>query len=552
MSGLVGQKIDVYEIVRLLGKGGMGEVYEARHTLIGRTCAIKVLSPDENMTEELLARMVREARAASMLGHPNIVQIYDFRMDSSGRFFMAMELLEGRSLADLMSEHHTFTSKIAASITLQILSALAAAHAKGVVHRDLKPDNIFLATDSTGNAKVKLLDFGISKFTSKVAGDMRLTQTGAVLGTPYYMSPEQAEGRKDLDTRSDLWSCGTILYEMVTGRVPFYGESYNQVMAAILMKPYTPPRCIAADLEPGFERIIMKAMEKDPENRYASASEFFKDLLPYHSAEEIRVGSLVLMPPYTGTNPVMSFERMVAAASSQPFDPEDSSPVPLESILVNPPSVQVGAGNAGKAHITFKDGEARNRSLFKVLLAATGGLAFVGAIVASIIIFSTSSQKQETSVGSSGKFLSADKPAPSDLSLPEDGGFQQEQETGGDPGESSESTETIDPVQVEDPRETDHPAKGGLKEMHLELVGLPKNARVVLDDEPVDPPIKMDADGKIRCVKVWGRNRGFFEQCFVADGDKSFKVVLKRSGGRTHKKLIKKGDRPSVYDNPYE
>ena len=576
MSGLAGKKIDVYEITRLLGKGGMGEVYEARHSIIGRTCAIKVLPVDEKMNKELVGRMIREAQAASMLGHPNIVQIFDFRMDSSGRFFMVMELLQGKSLAELLAEHGALTTEVAATIAMQVLSALAAAHAKGVVHRDLKPDNIFLALDPTGNYKVKLLDFGISKFMTMKADDMRLTQTGAVLGTPYYMSPEQAEGKKNLDGRSDLWSCGTIMYEMVTGGVPFYGDSYNEVMAAILMKPFAPPSHFVPNLDPGVENIILKAMEKSLDNRYATAADFFMDLMPFHSSEEVRVGSMTFVPPYTGTNPLMSLQRMVAAAAAEPLDSTGGHISMLESIQVSAVSA-VDVGGEGKMPFGYL-GENPPSSAFqkpktsrfglKILLALTGVGVLFGAVFAIVVLFfgedgEKSGQGFESEGESranlaglvrkpdgegSGGEGSAGMGAKNGFSGADAGELKNATEGG---GEESGSKEVVEDEKLEETGAGDSGVTPEEKKIKVELLGLPKNARVHIDDEKVDLPIILVADGKKRCVKVWGTRRRFFVKCFKADGDKTFRVKLRR-GTRGKKTRNRKTGRPSKYDNPYK
>lgn len=552
MSGLVGKKIDVYEITRLLGKGGMGEVYEARHSIIGRICAIKVLPVDEKINKELVGRMIREAQAASMLGHPNIVQIFDFRMDSSGRFFMVMELLQGKSLAELLAEQGALSIEVAATIAMQVLSALAGAHAKGVVHRDLKPDNIFLALDPTGNYKIKLLDFGISKFISMKADDMRLTQTGAVLGTPYYMSPEQAEGKKNLDGRSDLWSCGTIMYEMVTGGVPFYGDSYNEVMAAILMKPFPPPSHFVPDLDPRVERIILKAMEKKLDNRYATAADFFMDLMPYHSSEEVHVGSMTFMPPYTGTNPLMSLQRMVAAAAAEPLDSAGGHISRLESVQVSAvSSVEPGAEvklpfgylSENPQSAAFQNPKT-SRSRLKILLALTGGMVFFGAVFAMVVLFFgeevEKSGRDFESEGKSGANISGL------VNRPDGGKLKNAAEA-----ENEGFGNRIDGGKLEKTGSSDSGVTLEKKKMKVELLGLPKNARVHINDKKVEVPILLDIDGKKRCVKVWGGRRRFFVKCFRADGDKTFRVKLRRVTRGTKTRTRESG-RPSKYDNPYK
>lgn len=590
MSGLIGKKIDVYEITQLIGKGGMGEVYEARHTLIGRVCAIKVLPADENLTQEHVTRMIREAQAASALGHPNIVQIYDFRMDASGRFFMVMELLKGASLAELLAQYGALETNVAATIMMQVLSALAGAHAKGIVHRDLKPDNIYLAADPAGNFKVKLLDFGISKFTSVGADSLRLTKTGAVLGTPYYMSPEQAEGKKDLDKRSDIWSCGAILYEMVTGGVPFYGESYNEVMAAILMKPFTPPREYVPTLEEGMERIIIRAMEKNPQNRFASSEVFFKALLPFHNSEGVALGEMVIVPPFTGTNPLVSLDKMVAAASAQPLDV--SRPIAsLESIQVNPKAagapddtsqIPAGGGLVGRTephasgfpqtitHGESIDGQemvkgAKSASLSKLVVLGIGALVLLAAAITSILLFTQSDEGKKSEPSSKDSGVAASRVGGSDDAM---GGARPAFGTAGHRGGTSPTgpggsdTRSGDPMDSgttltrRDGRDAGSSSPREERQITITLEGLPAGARVVLDGKKVIPPIHLTADGERHCVKVWGSRRRFYVKCFEAVGDKTFQVHLKRVR-RTRHRTRRRGSRTRTrgrggkYDNPY-
>jgi serine/threonine-protein kinase len=292
-SGLVGTKLDVYELVRLIGEGGMGEVYEASHTLIGRKCAIKVLHPTEEGAEALVRRMIREARAASSIGHPNIVEVYDFRQAPDGAYYMVMELLDGLPLSKIVTEGQRISQDAAVSVMWSMLSALKEAHGMGIIHRDLKPENVFIARAKKGGYEVKILDFGISKFVGG-KDSMRLTHTGAVLGTPYYMSPEQASGAADVDTRSDLWACGVILYEMLTGQVPFLGNSYNAIIAAILLKDHPPAAEVCDGVPPELDHIIARALTKDPVKRYQNAREFLNDLKPFRPDGPVTVGQFSL------------------------------------------------------------------------------------------------------------------------------------------------------------------------------------------------------------------------------------------------------------------
>ncbi len=292
------KKIDVYLLTRQLGQGGMGIVYEARHSVIGRKCAIKVLHSALESNEILLTRMIREARAASNIGHPNIVEVYDFRKAPDGAYYMVMELLEGISLESLLDKRITLTVPEAVLLLSHILSALQAAHGKGIVHRDLKPDNVFISKTMGSEAVAKVLDFGISKFTrpENTQDELNLTKTGAVLGSPYYMSPEQASGKRDIDQRCDLWACGVILYEMLTGDVPFNGDNYNEVMANILMQDPPKPTSLDPDIPEGLEAVILKSLSKNREDRYESAAKMLEAIEPFLPDGSIDIEGLALRP----------------------------------------------------------------------------------------------------------------------------------------------------------------------------------------------------------------------------------------------------------------
>ena len=274
-----------YRLVRLLGEGGMGSVYEAQHEIIGRRCAVKFLHPEIARNAEVVKRFVREAQAASAIGHPGIIDIYDVGTTPDGAPYLVMEFLDGRPLASYLGGGRRLPPVQAVELIAQALAALAAAHRRGVVHRDLKPDNLYVVERPGMPSAVKLLDFGISKFTQGGRPEDRMTRTGTVLGTPYYMAPEQAAGRPDVDYRLDLYAMGVILYECLTGRVPFEGENYNQVMVRILTEDPLRPRALEPSIPEGLEEVVLRAMERDRERRYGSAEEMLRALVRFLPAE---------------------------------------------------------------------------------------------------------------------------------------------------------------------------------------------------------------------------------------------------------------------------
>lgn len=268
-----------YEITRQIGRGGMGAVYEAKHKGIGKRVAVKVLLDKYAHRDQVVARLEREAQLASSIGHEHIIDITDIGSTHDGRTFVVMEFLEGQSLGAVI-EDGVLPEQRAIRIAYQIASALHAAHEKGILHRDIKPDNVFLL-ERNGKDFVKVVDFGISKLLSPAedgSHSPRLTQTGMVLGTPLYMSPEQARGADELDHRIDVWSLGVILFEMVTGRVPFDGTNYLSIVSRVANDDIQRPSEIRPGLSRDLESVILRALEKDPANRYQSCEEVADDL----------------------------------------------------------------------------------------------------------------------------------------------------------------------------------------------------------------------------------------------------------------------------------
>jgi serine/threonine-protein kinase len=267
---------DRYRLVRLLGEGGMGRVYEAEHVDINKRLAIKVLRA-ESLDPAALARFRQEARSASLIGHENIVAIEDFAALPDGKVYLAMELLDGESLGDRMRRPPPLGLGEAAALMAHVCRGLAAAHDKGVVHRDMKPENIFLAQKS-GRVVPKILDFGIAKVSSD-EGAPHLTRTGAIFGTPLYMSPEQAKGLR-LDHRADIYSTGVILYELATGRVPFKADSTIQILNQHISEAPERPTRVAPErrIPAALEATILRAMAKEPAERQASMAELADEL----------------------------------------------------------------------------------------------------------------------------------------------------------------------------------------------------------------------------------------------------------------------------------
>ncbi len=262
-----------YRIVRLLGEGGMGAVYEGENTRIHRRVAIKVLHSQVASSQDAVQRFEREAQAAGRIGSEHIVEVLDLGNLPEGDRYMVMEFLEGSSLSSRIAERGRVPAQMAASITVQLLEGLRAAHDAGIIHRDLKPDNVYLLSSRGGKKDfVKILDFGISKFNT-LGGEFSMTRTGAVMGTPYYMSPEQAKGNRDIDLRADLYAVGVIMYEAVAGEVPFNAETFNELLFKIVLESPTPLVDKVPGIDPYFASLVEKAMARDPAHRFQTATE---------------------------------------------------------------------------------------------------------------------------------------------------------------------------------------------------------------------------------------------------------------------------------------
>jgi hypothetical protein len=276
----VGTRLGKYEIVRLLGAGGMGAVYEASHTEIGKRVAVKVLGSAIAAVPGARVRFLREAQLTSKVRHPNIVDVTDMG-NEGGQAFLVMEFLEGQDLAQRLAVAKKMPQAELVDIMLPVCSAVSAAHAAGIIHRDLKPQNIFLAQGPHG-MQPKVLDFGISKGTDKVSAGT-LTGTGAMIGTPFYLAPEQIMDGKSAGSASDEYALGVILYECLTGQRPFESDNLFMVFQAIVNGAPPPPRLLRPDLAPQLERVILRAMNVDPKQRFTSVNQLGRMLLSFAS-----------------------------------------------------------------------------------------------------------------------------------------------------------------------------------------------------------------------------------------------------------------------------
>jgi len=281
---LIGQTIaDTYRVLGLLGTGGMGGVFEAEHVATGELVAIKVLHAAQAQDETARKRFHQEAWATGAIGHPNLCAVLDMGTLPDGSPYLVMERLFGETLSERQRREQELPIQDVIAIVRQVLAGLGAAHEHGVLHRDIKPENVFLAEQHGFPAMAKLLDFGVSKvLASGPSGEWEersaLTKAGMVMGTPYYLSPEQARALRDLDPRADLYACGVMLYELLTGERPFVAHNYDALLLRILQGNPTPPSALRPSIWPELEAVVLKAMARERHERYASATELSRAL----------------------------------------------------------------------------------------------------------------------------------------------------------------------------------------------------------------------------------------------------------------------------------
>jgi len=333
---VIGTELGRYRVTSLLGEGGMGSVYLAVQPAIGSRVAIKVLSEQCARDPELLERFFAEAKAVNLIRHEHIVSVLDLATLPDGRPYIVMEYVEGLTLAAIVRNQRAPLGGVLQVIG-EVLSALAAAHAIGIVHRDLKPDNVIV----TGEGHAKVLDFGIAKLAPGLHDASSRTKTGALLGTPAYMAPEQISGAGTVDARADIYAAGILLYEAVTGRVPFSGGSIFDVMRAQVEDAPVPPRTLRPDLPEGVEAVILTALQKDPARRFQSAQAMAQALA--HAAQTL---------PQHEWIPLSSRGAPRISATGQGTPTPQLTPQPPSAKLQAPPSVAVGGRTEARTRRT--------------------------------------------------------------------------------------------------------------------------------------------------------------------------------------------------------
>ncbi len=343
-----------YRIERLLGEGGMGMVVAATHLHLGTQVALKFLLAEMVGNQNMAERFMREARASALLKSEHVCRVSDVGMLDNGAPYIVMELLTGQDLAAILRTHGPLGIATAADYMLQACTAIAEAHGAGIVHRDLKPGNLFWTQKPDGSTLIKVLDFGIAKAPG--SSNFSMTQTSAVMGSPGYMSPEQLKSSKDVDARSDIWSLGCVLYELVTGRPPFHGESITELALRVVMDPT--PQLPPAFPRP-FEGVIARCLEKDPAKRYQNVAELAAGLAPFAGPRGAELASAV--------------NRVLRGGNT----------VPVTEPMTRPPIATPTTLGTATGMVT--GGSPRKRG---AMIAAFAGIGIVGGIVAIALTMS--------------------------------------------------------------------------------------------------------------------------------------------------------------------
>jgi serine/threonine protein kinase len=369
---LIGSVVGNYRITSVVGFGAMGTVYKAAHPTIGSRVAVKVLATDPGRSSSLIERFFSEARAVNLIRHEHIVNVLDLSALPDGRPYIVMEYLDGMPLSSLFESTRPFPLGTLARLMGEVLDALSAAHAKGIVHRDLKPDNLFV----TPAGHIKVLDFGIAKLKGEAETPGSGTRTGALLGTPHYMSPEQARGQP-VDARADLYAVGVILYEGATGQKPFDANALFELLRQHLEAAPRPPGSLRPDLPPAYEQVILRALEKDPARRFGSASELAHALVA--ATGTLAPDAWTSVTPGSLASASLDAARRSSSRGTANTAPMETPATMPAALAGSAPPPGFYGGTYGGASISPRSAEA-NKSRMVWILAALGGALALGIV----------------------------------------------------------------------------------------------------------------------------------------------------------------------------
>ena len=385
-----------YHLEKLLGQGGMGAVFAAKHLELDKAVAIKVMLADTS-NQEAMARFKNEGKAAARIDSEHVVKVFDVAQEF-GFQYMVLELLEGEDLAQILERQGKLPPHVVVGYMLQGLRGVGKAHSKGIIHRDLKPSNLFLAKREDGHPIVKVLDFGISKASSSsplAQAPSALTSTRAMLGSPLYMSPEQLRSSKSVDHRADIWAIGVIMYELLTGELPFGGENLGELFAAILENDAPSLRLKSPEVPEGLERVVLKCLQRRAENRYDNVAQIAQDLAPFEGAGAGLMATAYLAPPagfgapragFGAATPNPPLHQTPPYATPNPALPSHGAVTP--SGLARPaPSGTVAMGRAtGGGWQSTGSGNLPRSKAPLVFLACAIALGLAGAVTIGVVL----------------------------------------------------------------------------------------------------------------------------------------------------------------------
>ena len=555
-------------IVRLVGEGGMGSVYEAEHVVLRRSVAVKFLSPDLASDEGAVARFRREAEAAARIGQDNICEVFDFGADERGQPYFVMPLLRGASLAAVIQQTGPFPPRRALDVAKQVLAALAAAHVAGIVHRDLKPDNVFLTTVGDREDFVKVLDFGISKVMRAPTGmrDGNLTRTGSVLGTPNYMAPEQARGAKDVDHRVDIYAVGVILYEMLTAHRPFEGETFNEILWNIWNEPLAPPRAYRPEIPREVEELVLRAMSRDRDKRHPTAETLRREIAALEesrsSASSAPVATMATMQsPSALPTPVPAGPQTPFQAAWGPTPPDSGDepqppPAAVTPMGAVPEVATPSMGPSGADAMRFAPEtmaptphagtlaaytETRYRRPVRPWFVAVASAGVAAALVTGFFLLrerdgATTQGAPPAAAPVATALAPAPAPAPqAALSVTPptaaaSQGFPPDAAPGPTPGASSEAVVDAGPVSPVGPTVEPDAAPTVVQLARIRLEGVPAGALVLVDGNPVPGPEFDVVPAPNKHVVVEVRADGYqpWRDTVVAEGPVTVPVRLRR------------------------
>jgi tRNA A-37 threonylcarbamoyl transferase component Bud32 len=478
MRDLVGRVIaGKYEVTQRIGGGGVADVYEAVHQRLNQRVAIKVLRKEFSRFPAITHRFLTEGRAASAVKHPGIVQVFDVDQLDTGELYIVMELLQGDELSVALERDQQLEPERAVDIALQILDALDAAHGAGVVHRDLKPENVLLLLDAGGNEKVKIIDFGVARLEREGPAALRKTAEGTIVGTPYYVSPEQARGEQNLDHRTDIYAVGILLYEMLTGELPYTGTSVQAIIKKVLEDPFPRVRATDPSVPEALEAAILKATSRRREDRQASAAEFGREL-------RAAVGREPAPEPLPTVTAARSLDE--AAGGELPAEP-----LPGETATVGParrpapppprraPSQQTAEGlDVPRVHTVVV-------LPARLWLFVLGGAVVAAGIVAVLFLYAFRRQQPADTSPALAVAATADAgtAAPSEAASPPSlADATVAPPPAPDAGSATTSVKELDAADLAPPA----PDAGPGPTARVRLLRLPRGATVTLDDAPVE------------------------------------------------------------------